>query len=172
MTLGPDGHLYIAAHVSEGGDYLRPTPRDTGGVLRQRLTPAGAFDGATEAFAGYPRTTDGRCNRPSDPAFCQHGALHVSSFHRDGGRADGGAGGGTLPPPCGTRRIYKYMCVSAPHAGGGVAAPDPTRGGAASPPLPSTPPPQPAPSSSPPPALPPPPRAALPPLRVAPAFVG
>ena len=41
MALGPDGSLYIAAHVSEGGDFLSPTPTDTGGVRR---SPALASD--------------------------------------------------------------------------------------------------------------------------------
>ena len=78
MTLGPDGHLYLAAHESEGGDYLQPTARNTGGVLRQRLTPGGDFDGDTEAWVGFGAGV--ALNRPSDPAFCKHGVLHVSSF--------------------------------------------------------------------------------------------
>ena len=50
----------------------------------------GSFCGPISGVAGYPRTNLSahfsscprwRCfNRPSDPAFCQHGALHVTSF--------------------------------------------------------------------------------------------
>eukprot|EP00964_Phaeocystis_antarctica_P055737 scaffold32802_cov61-Phaeocystis_antarctica.AAC.6 len=86
MTLGPDGHLYLAAHVNDGVHYLQPTAHDTGGVLRQRLAPNGDFDGLTEAWAGFDASPGGgfaagtALNRPSAPAFCKHGVLHVSSF--------------------------------------------------------------------------------------------
>ena len=32
MTRGPDGHLYLAAHECDGGSYLEPTARNTGGL--------------------------------------------------------------------------------------------------------------------------------------------
>ena len=89
MCLGPDGHLYVASHVSDDSDYLRPTQQDTGGVLCQRLTPTGEFAGRTHCVAGYPLQIshplgipkgDQAFNRPSDPVFCDHGMLHVSSF--------------------------------------------------------------------------------------------
>ena len=85
MCLGPDGRsLYIAAHVSEeGGDYEQPTHRNTGCLLLQRLTPGGAFDGPTRHFAGYP-FPGVHYNRPSDPAFCSHGCVHISTFERPG----------------------------------------------------------------------------------------
>jgi hypothetical protein len=54
-------------------------------VLRQRLEANGAFDGDTELWAGFGAPPGGvfagaALNRPSAPAFCQHGVLHVSSF--------------------------------------------------------------------------------------------
>jgi len=81
---------YVAAHVSDDNDYLQPTARDTGGVLCQRLSASGEFVGDTICVAGYPALDccqlEGGSdeltayNRPSDPAFCGHGMLHISSF--------------------------------------------------------------------------------------------
>lgn len=85
MCMGPDGNLYVAAHVADDGDFLVPTAHDTGGVLRQVLRADGSF-GSAAFCCGYPPsdlsgTPHWRCfNRPSDPAFCEHGALHVTSF--------------------------------------------------------------------------------------------
>ena len=111
MTLGPDGHLYLAAHESEGGDYLQPTACNTGGVLRQRLTPGGDFDGNTEAWAGFAvspeETMPLPLNRPSDPAFCKHGVLHVSSFV-----TAESAGHATLAARGARRAVYKLASLA------------------------------------------------------------
>jgi len=95
MALGPDGHLYVAAHVSEeGGHYLRPTPIGSGRVLRQRLSASGSFLGPTEVFAGRGGSSRRQLNRPSDPCFCSHGNLHISSFVAPGGAASQAAAEG------------------------------------------------------------------------------
>ena len=52
-------------------------------MLRQRLAPDGDFEGETEAWAGFGVegvAAGAALNRPSDPSFCRHGVLHVSSF--------------------------------------------------------------------------------------------
>ena len=105
MCMGPDGYLYIAAHVSDGGNYVEPTPQSTGAILRQRLDATGSFAGPLhDAFsptAGILRTPDltdptsfgPQLNRPAEPRFCSHGCLHVSSF---------------IGPKDRRRRVYKF----------------------------------------------------------------
>ena len=43
MCRGPDGAVYVAVHASDGGDYTKPTPRDTGDILRIETDRNGAF---------------------------------------------------------------------------------------------------------------------------------
>lgn len=83
MTLGPDGNLYVAAHVADDLEYTQPTSENTGCILRQCLNPStGAFAGGLHVFAfrGHDAFAGALLNRPSDPRFCSHGVLHVSSY--------------------------------------------------------------------------------------------
>lgn len=85
MTLGPDGNLYVAAHVADDLAYTQPTSEDTGCILRQLLDPTtGSFTGGLHVFAfrGHDVFAGALLNRPSDPRFCSHGVLHVSSYAR------------------------------------------------------------------------------------------
>ena len=48
MCRGPDGALYVAVHASDGDDYTRPTPRDTGDILRIEPNHNGAITAKSE----------------------------------------------------------------------------------------------------------------------------
>eukprot|EP00934_Nitzschia_sp_Nitz4_P001895 Nitzschia sp. Nitz4//scaffold13_size275219//141696//143036//NITZ4_000877-RA/size275219-processed-gene-0.157-mRNA-1//-1//CDS//3329536023//1895//frame0 len=102
MCISPDERsLYIAGHECDDGDYRDPTREDTGYILRLNLAEDGSFakriDGRPRGFYVHmppPRmvemTEEGRTvihvynalrlNRPSNPTFCRHGILHVSTF--------------------------------------------------------------------------------------------
>eukprot|EP00617_Octactis_speculum_P014257 CAMPEP_0185760814 /NCGR_PEP_ID=MMETSP1174-20130828/19737_1 /TAXON_ID=35687 /ORGANISM="Dictyocha speculum, Strain CCMP1381" /LENGTH=264 /DNA_ID=CAMNT_0028441789 /DNA_START=438 /DNA_END=1229 /DNA_ORIENTATION=+ len=93
MCLGPDGRtLFVAANVSEDGEYRLPTRTNTGCILSQELNKDGSFRGTTQKCVSNHKGPG--LNRPSDPAFCIHGCLLVSSF---------------VSPTNGTRRrVYKF----------------------------------------------------------------
>ena len=102
MCRGPDNCLYIAAHVSEGGDYRVPTRTNSGCVMRCPLNADGSFlpydaanqvwrednrfdselyaSGGARCYGVVPGTNRDGLNRPSNPSFCRHGFLHISSF--------------------------------------------------------------------------------------------
>lgn len=104
MCISPDQRsLFIAGYLFDEGDfsYRLPTQQDTGRILRLDLEADGSFRKGPNGFTrGYyidmppPQTVDvaeeGRTmvhiqppmalNRPSNPAFCRHGVLHVASF--------------------------------------------------------------------------------------------
>lgn len=46
MCRGPDRALYVAVHSSDGGDYIEPTRRDTGDILRLELDGSEGVDTA------------------------------------------------------------------------------------------------------------------------------
>ena len=48
MCRGPDRALYVAVHSSDGGDYIEPTPRDTGDILRLELDGGGVAVGTAD----------------------------------------------------------------------------------------------------------------------------
>lgn len=97
--------LYVSAHWSDGGDYREPTPTNTGRLFAQDFLSSG--DGFATTASGHPtyRPVDlpqGILNRPSNPAVCRHGCVHVSSFVNDP----------ALPPF--SRRIHKYRDLRPP----------------------------------------------------------
>ena len=111
MTLGPDGHLYIAAHAADGGDYMQPTETNTGLILRQKLHPeTGSFDGPLSRYALGNRFGKPMLNRPSDPRFCSHGFLHVSSYSKlnQGMHPKCTEDFRLLDPTPSERRVYKF----------------------------------------------------------------
>ena len=75
---GSAAALYIAAHLSVGGDYTAPTQVNSGEILQLNIDHNGSIIGPPTSVCGA-----GTLNRPSTPAFCKHGSLFVSSF--DGG---------------------------------------------------------------------------------------
>lgn len=112
MCASPDkSRLYIAGHVvdADDGDYRRRTRQDTGRILRLDLESDGSFrkDASGNLVVGYyvdempPLFSDSEdpleLNRPSNPSFCTHGIMHVSSFDWSSERAI-------------ERRIYKLTC--------------------------------------------------------------
>jgi hypothetical protein len=94
VCISPDQRsLFIAAHRSDHGSVLVPTSRNTGKILRLDLEDDGSFMVDREGYPiGYYEQlleqvseTDTsfvafNLNRPSNPVFCPHGILHVSSF--------------------------------------------------------------------------------------------
>ena len=118
--------LLIAGHRADGEDYRTPTPNFTGRILRLDLAPDGSFERRLHRRSGQLRCgyyvepislqrsadlhgrvildTPLRLNRPSDPQFCSHGILHVSTF----------VSGSDGPQ----RRIEKFTCRGYPWNGG------------------------------------------------------
>ena len=75
--------LYIAGHVNfePESDYRYPTTTNTGRILRLDLEQDGSFQKDRDGLPfGYVPVRTIPLNRPSDPQFCRHGAMHVSSF--------------------------------------------------------------------------------------------
>jgi len=121
MCISPDDRsLFIAAHVSDETDYQQPTSVNTGVILRLDLERDGSFQKDGDGYPiGYSKevfqvtrfTDDGilgmdpttNLNRPSNPAFCRHGILHVSSFVS---AAEGER-----------RRIRRFACLGFPWTG-------------------------------------------------------
>lgn len=109
MCIGPDQRtLFIAAHQGEDGlDATLPTQNDTGRILQIDLDTDGSFQ---SGFYSVDTPAPVRLNRPTEPAFCEHGILHVSSFVKTNDNDHGGDDDnnnntrGASP----TRVIYKF----------------------------------------------------------------
>ena len=116
MCISPDHRsLYIAGHFHDETvlDYRLPTSVNSGRILRLNLEPDGSFEKTNEGLPrgywclrmGYladeennnsSRELDLQLNRPTNPVFCRHGILHVSSFISQSHGSE--------------RRIYKMFC--------------------------------------------------------------
>ncbi|CAB9510092.1 expressed unknown protein [Seminavis robusta] len=104
MTISPcQRYLLIAGHVSDEGDYRQPTDTPTGAILRLDIDPTnGSFQrnpqrhGTIMGYYAIPAPPSLALNRPSDPQYCRHGILHVSTF---------------APNASGGRRIQKFSLL-------------------------------------------------------------
>ncbi|CAB9502470.1 expressed unknown protein [Seminavis robusta] len=99
MTISPcQRYLLIAGHICGEGDFRQPTDTPTGAILCLDLQPNGSFQrnqrqGTIVGYYAIPAPASLALNRPSDPQYCRHGMLHVSTF---------------APNATGGRRIQKF----------------------------------------------------------------
>jgi len=78
MCINPDEScLYVAGHTERvaEGDFRTPTSEDTGAIMQIFLNRDGSF---FSVVVKMPFSN--RLNRPSNPAFCSHGIMHVPSY--------------------------------------------------------------------------------------------